>query len=217
MIKRMTLLARKDGTSVSDFRAYWAGCHAALALCMDGISSYTQNRVDKKLWQLFDGCGCFQVDGVVELCFDDDDAMRDAQASAVGSKFIPEDEPNFLRGWTLCVVENEEEHTELKGVKVIVPAVMKNIVSKSDFKQVLVGANITETSPATIDFNWTSRTATRARLWSEPNPPDAIVVLWFESVADAHVAFEPDGRYVQAFRSVADRAAAYLINTHVVK
>jgi EthD domain len=213
----MTLLARKDGMSVSDFRAYWAGCHAALALCMDGIASYTQNRVDKTLWQLFDGRGCFQLDGVVELCFDHDDAMRDAQASAVGSKYIPEDEPNFLRGWTLCVVENEEEQTGPKAVKVIVPAVMKDVTSKTEFKQALLEANDAQKSPSRIAFNWTSRTASREQLWSEPSPPDAIVVLWFESIADAHVAFEPDGRYVQAFRSVADRAAAYLINTHVVK
>ena len=50
MTKRMTLLAKKEGLSTSDFRNYWAGPHAALALGMDGISKYTHNRVDKVLW-----------------------------------------------------------------------------------------------------------------------------------------------------------------------
>lgn len=217
MIKRMTLLARKDGTSVSDFRAYWAGCHAELALCMNGISSYTQNRVDKILWRRSDNEGCFQVDGVVELCFEDENLMLEAQASAVGSRYIPEDEPNFLRGWTLCVVENDDEQAEPKGVKVIVPVVTKTAVSKSDFKQAFVETNEAQKSPARLDFNWTTRTASRERLWSEPSPPDAIVSLWFENIADAHAAFEPEGCYEKTLCSVAERAAAYLINTHVVR
>jgi hypothetical protein len=217
MIKRMTLLARKDGTSVSDFRGYWAGCHAELALCMNGISSYTQNRVDKILWQLADRDGCFQVDGVVELCFENEKVMGEAQASAVGSRYIPEDEPNFLRGWTLCVVENDEEQTEPKGVKVIVVAVLKTTAWKSDLKQAVVDANNAQRSPARLAFNWTSRTASRERLWAEPSPPHALVSLWFENVADAHAAFESSGRYEQALLSVTDRAAAYLINTLVVK
>ncbi|MCX4170838.1 MULTISPECIES: EthD domain-containing protein [Paraburkholderia] len=217
MIKRMTLLARKDGTSVSDFRAYWAGCHAELALCMNGISSYTQNRVDKILWQLSDNDGCFQVDGVVELCFEDEHVMREAQASVVGSRYIPEDEPNFLRGWTLCVVDCDEEQTGPTGVKVIVLVVMKTTASKSDFKKALVEAHNGQRSSAKLTFDWTNRTASRERLWSEPSPPNAIVSLWFGNVADAHAAFEPGGRYEQTLLSAADRAAAYLINTHVVK
>ncbi|MFM0616325.1 EthD domain-containing protein [Paraburkholderia nemoris] len=213
----MTLLARKDGTSVSDFRAYWAGCHANLALCMNGISSYTQNRVDKILWRRSDNQGCFHVDGVVELCFKDENVMLEAQASAVGSKYIPEDEPNFLRGWTLCVVDNDDEQAEPKGVKVIVPLVMKTTVSRSDLKQALIEVNDAQNSPARLSFNWTTRTASRARLWSEPRPPDAIVSLWFENVAEAHAAFDPKGGYEQTLLSIAERAAAYLINTHVVK
>lgn len=37
LIKRMTLLAKKEAMSVTDFRAYWAGPHAKLALGMEGI------------------------------------------------------------------------------------------------------------------------------------------------------------------------------------
>ena len=83
MMKRMTLLAKREGLSTSDFRSYWAGPHAALALGMDGISKYTHNRVDKVLWTT-DGAPRFCIDGIVELYFRDEDAMRDAQASTVG-------------------------------------------------------------------------------------------------------------------------------------
>ena len=94
MMKRMTLLAKKEGMATCDFRAYWAGPHARLALGMEGITKYTHNRVDKVLWAS-GGEPAFNVDGIVELYFSDGEAMRLAQASAVGRKFIPADEPFF--------------------------------------------------------------------------------------------------------------------------
>ncbi len=135
MIKRMTLLARKEGTSVSDFRAYWSGCHAQLALCMDGIAKYTQNRVEKTLWKSGGGSGCFDVDGIVELYFESDELMSEAQRSAVGSRYIPEDEPNFLRGWTLCVVDHEDEAKEQTGVKVILVAALRQVSHESSSRR----------------------------------------------------------------------------------
>jgi len=120
MTKRMTLLARKEGLSTSDFRSYWAGPHARLALGMSGITKYVHNRVDKILWAS-EGTAAFDVDGIVELSFADAEAMRIAQASAVGQKFILEDEPLFLKGWTLCVVETDGEESDEPVVKVVVP------------------------------------------------------------------------------------------------
>ena len=119
-MKRMTLLAKKEGLSTSDFRNYWAGPHAHLALGMAGITKYVHNRVDKVLWTS-DGEPAFNVDGVVELFFADAQAMRLAQASAVGQKFIPADEPIFLKGWTLCVVETDGVEPLEKSVKVLIP------------------------------------------------------------------------------------------------
>lgn len=65
-MKRVTLLAKRDGMSASDFRSYWAGPHGKLALEMDGVSRYIQNRVDKVLWSRF-AVPAFSVDGIVEL------------------------------------------------------------------------------------------------------------------------------------------------------
>lgn len=120
MMKRMTLLAKRDGLATSDFRAYWAGAHVQLALGMDGIVKYTHNRVEKVLWASNDD-PAFSVDGVVELSFSDSEVMRQAQASAVGTKFIPADEPQFLKGWTLCVVEEQGDEPQEQHAKVLIP------------------------------------------------------------------------------------------------
>ncbi|WP_131723250.1 MULTISPECIES: EthD domain-containing protein [Burkholderia] len=217
MIKRMTLLSRKEGTAISDFRAYWAGCHARLALCMDGITSYTQNRVEKTLWQHADSEGCFQVDGVVELCFESDEVMSVAQSSAVGSRYIPEDEPNFLRGWSLCVVEQDDKHNDPIGVKVLIAAALKSSADRETFREALNAANAAQSRPARMSFNWTSRTARRERLWSEPVSPSVLAAMWFDNIAQAHAAFEADGAFHQAIYSMSTRAAAYLIDPLVVK
>jgi hypothetical protein len=217
MIKRMTLLSRKEGTATSDFRAYWAGCHAALALCMEGITTYTQNRVEKILWQQADAQGCFQVDGVVELCFENDGVMGVAQRSAIGTKYIPEDEPNFLRGWSLCVVDHEDEFSEPMGVKVIVVAVMKDAADRDAFRKTLVSAIKADGMAAQMAFNWTVRTAKRERLWSEPVAPSVLLSIWFRNTAQAHKAFEADGGLAHAIGGISSRAAAYLIDPLVMK
>lgn len=212
MIKRMTLLARKQGSSITDFRAYWAGCHAELALCMDGITSYTQNRVEKPLWQQADSFGLFNVDGVVELCFENDEVMRRAQQSRVGSEYIPEDEPNFLHGWTLCVVSNEDPQKERSGVKVLVLTAMRSDVSRKDFRKAVTDANDSLASPAELSFNWTEKSARRERLWAEPVTPNVLLSMWFGCTADAHDAFRADGALANQISRLSTRASAYLIN-----
>lgn len=217
MIKRMTLLARKEGMAVSDFRGYWSGCHAELALCMDGITNYTQNRVEKTLWQQADEDGCFQIDGIVELCFEGDEVMGVAQRSSIGSKYIPEDEPNFLRGWSLCVVDHEDAPEKTGPVKVIVVAVLNDPNETTVFRNVIDAVCGSLAMSAKLAVNLTTRTAKRERLWAEPVFPHALVALWFEDVAQAHFAFETDGPLVRAISAMSGRAAAYLIDTLVKK
>ncbi|BCG03642.1 hypothetical protein PPGU19_082100 (plasmid) [Paraburkholderia sp. PGU19] len=217
MIKRMTLLSRKEGTSTSDFRAYWSGCHAQLALCMKGITNYTQNRVAKTLWRSSDDPACFDVDGVVELCFENDEVMAEAQRSPVGSQYIPEDEPNFLRGWTLCVVDHEDEPREHPGVKVLIAAALNADVSRMDFKTAILEANETQSPRALVSFNWTKKSAKRERLWAEPVPPTALVALWFKDIAQAHEAFGADNSFVRKLDGLTNRAAAYLVDPLVVR
>ncbi|MDM0113716.1 EthD domain-containing protein [Variovorax sp. J22R133] len=207
-MKRMTLLAKKEGLSTSDFRAYWAGPHAALALGMDGIAKYTHNRVDKVLWASGDR-PAFDVDGIVELYFEGAEAMRLAQASPVGQKFIPADEPIFLKGWTLCVVETDGVEPAERAVKVIVPFHASSQSRESLWRELLRIGDETNTRVA---LNWTASTARRERLWAEPNPPTGFICVWLESVAKAHEAFEPSSGLRRFIEGHVSDAVAYLIN-----
>jgi hypothetical protein len=207
-MKRMTLLAKKEGLSTSDFRSYWAGPHAALALGMDGISKYTHNRVDKLLWATGDK-PAFNVDGIVELFFASGEAMRLAQASAVGQKFIPEDEPIFLKGWTLCVVETDGEEPAERAVKVIVPFQVSLQARERLWTDL---SRIARDLGTKATLNWTVSTSRRERLWAEPKPPAGFICVWFESVAKAHEAFEPASEFRRFVERQVDDAAAYLID-----
>ncbi|WP_286369347.1 EthD domain-containing protein [Variovorax saccharolyticus] len=205
----MTLLARRDGLSIGDFRSYWAGPHAALALGMEGISKYTHNRVDKILWASGQGAA-FSIDGIVELYFRDEDAMRSAQASTIGRRHIPADEPNFLKGWTLCIVDTEGSETGGSGrpVKVIVPFLLGD-ASKARFAEAF--SQCANASGWRSALNWTVSTARRERLWSEPSPPDGFAVLWFDSVAAAHDAFD-EGAICRLFAAHLAASTAYLVD-----
>lgn len=209
MMKRMTLLAKKEGTSTSDFRSYWAGPHAKLALGMDGITKYTHNRVDKVLWAVGSNGPAFNVDGVVELFFSDAEAMRLAQASSVGKKFIPEDEPQFLKGWTLCVVDEEGSEPSEPAVKVLIPFHSEADVRESLWRELQRAA---ETVQAKVALNWTASTARRERLWAEPAPPSGFVAAWFSSVAAAHEAFEPSSEFRRVIERHTTNGVAYLID-----
>lgn len=208
MTKRMTLLAKREGLSTSDFRSYWAGPHAQLALGMPGITKYVHNRVDKVLWVSGGGLPVFNVDGVVELFFADAEAMRVAQASAVGQKYIPADEPNFLKGWTLCVVETDGEEPTPKGVKVLVP-----FHARPEARHAL-GAELARMAKTgcEVALNWTISTARRERLWAEPEPPTGFICVWLGSVAEAHETFEPSSELRRVIETHVSDGVAYLID-----
>lgn len=208
MTKRMTLLAKKEGLSTSDFRSYWAGPHAHLALGMSGITKYVHNRVDKVLWASTDE-PVFNVDGVVELFFADAEAMRLAQASAVGQKYIPADEPVFLKGWTLCVVDTDGVEPSEKAVKVLIP-----FHAPADARDALWCelSRVAEMTGNKVALNWTVSTARRERLWAEPSPPTGFICVWLESVAKAHEAFEASSDLRRVIEAHVDDGAAYLID-----
>lgn len=214
MIKRMTLLAKKEGMNTSDFRAHWAGPHAQLALCMEGITEYRHNRVDKTLWVHGGVAAAYSADGIVELCFADADLMRSAQACPIGQKWIPDDELLFLKGWTLCVVDSVGDEPDESFVKVLVPFHGVQCTREAlwaDIQSVRQGLD------SSASLNWTVSTACRPRLWSEPHPPEGIACFWFSNVAQAHAAFEPAGLLRSVFERHTHTAVAYLVNTLTLK
>lgn len=216
-MKRMTLLARREGMSTGDFRSYWAGTHGKLALEMDGIAQYIQNRVDKVLWSRC-GVPAFSVDGIVELWFEGEDAMRRAQESSIGRLHIPADEPNFLRGWTLCIVDERETETDSSNVKVMVPFSAKsgadNHLIDDRLRQLVreVGSGIRG-----VSTNWTASTARRDWLWAEPLPPTGFLTFWFADLCAAHDAFSAVRPLALGLQSLLDEGTAYLVDPLVLR
>ena len=218
MKKRITLLSKKDGMTDIDFRSYWAGPHASLALCMDGIERYVQNRVDKLLWAKND-MATFKVDGVVELQFSDEVAMRKALASEVASRYIPADEPHFLRGWTLCIVNDDVDagaaERKCPSAKVIVPFLLRDDVRRANVAKAFERAGVE--AGAQLLLSWTESTARRDVLWCEPQAPHGFAFFWFAQVAAAHKAFDANGVLSSTFDAQCGAAVALLIDELTVR
>lgn len=145
---------------------------------------------------------------MVELFFADVQAMRVAQTSVVGQKYMPADEPIFLKGWTLCVVEADGDAPAKQAVKVLIPS-----HAQAEARHALWHALscITE-SGITVALNWTISTARRERLWAEPNSPTGFICVWLDSVARAHEVFEPSSELRRVIEAHVDDGVAYLID-----
>lgn len=61
-------------------------------------------------------------------------------------------------------------------------------------------------------LNWTVTTARRERLWAEPVPPSGLVAVWFDDVATAHEAIEPESRLRPIFEKYTTHWVAYLVD-----
>lgn len=206
-MKRMTLLARREGMQVAAFRDHWAGAHAQLALSLKGVCKYTQNRADETLLEISNG-DPFAVDGIVELFFTDEAAMARDQATETGRKLIPEDEPNFLHGWTLCIVETDGPHDDV-GTKVLLPIALAEGQDRDAAVEMVRAACRTQGATA-FAANRVLRYAKRERLWCEPLAPDVIVACWFPDADVARKAFRSTGKPADLIRSISRKASAVL-------
>lgn len=93
MVKVITLLKRKSGTTKEEFLRHWYERHAQIALKMPGIRRYIQNHPVKT-----GGRGEPQFDGVAELWFDDMESWRKCADFYLGDEgaIVREDEQKFL-------------------------------------------------------------------------------------------------------------------------
>lgn len=97
MFKRMTLLRRRADQTPAAFQVHWSQVHAAFVLRLPGIRRYVQNDIERAR-------PAVEYNGIVELWFDDEAALRRAFASDAG-RALPPDEANFLDGKIVCDVE----------------------------------------------------------------------------------------------------------------
>lgn len=188
MIKRITLLVRKDELSSTQFRNYWYEHHARIVERMPLVAGYVQNPIiERPANDTSDGLA-FTFDGIVELWFRDEEAKTIAFNSPA-AKLLPEDEPNFIRGITIFSIEELEfkpgngeakamlvsrSGADPSGVSSALGQIESSIASLSGLRRVVANR--------VLSVDW------RTHLWHEPSPPDLIVELRFENVAAARAA-----------------------------
>lgn len=76
MIKRMSILARKEGVDSAEFERRWFEQHAAMVRQVKGVRGYVQNRV------VAAAGGGAPIDGVAEIWFDDAQTMEAVLSSS---------------------------------------------------------------------------------------------------------------------------------------
>ena len=81
MIKRVSLLTRKDGMSREQFTRHWLEIHAPLARPVPGLRRYVQAHILEEFRRPDLPTSSVQVDGIAELWFDDRASMERALAS----------------------------------------------------------------------------------------------------------------------------------------
>ncbi|MBN9410029.1 MAG: EthD family reductase [Burkholderiales bacterium] len=103
MIQRLTLIYRKDGMTVEQFRAHWRDVHGPLAARTPGLRRYIQHHV-------VDGrspSNVLRPDGIAELWFDTEQDEEAFFASELG-RLQREDGRNFVGFSTAFIVQDHE-------------------------------------------------------------------------------------------------------------
>lgn len=182
MIKRCTLLRRREDVSKQAFGDHWSTVHADIAAGFDGLVRYNQNHVRRICWHY--GQPRFQVDGIVELWFASQAAVDQAAQSDTTRALII-DEPNFLSGLTALGVGRADytdvEHAEAKYM------ILALAPDPERFRTALNAWHRSLQPKDAATFVLSVETFvpgfTRETLWSEPQPPNLMVTLWTKKAA----------------------------------
>lgn len=209
MIKRITLLRRKDGLSDQDFRKHWAEPHAEIAKGFQGLVRYNQNRVDEICWQT--GDIAFDMHGIVELWFTSQDAVARNAASDTTRALI-EDEPKFLSGLTALSVGESWINTPTDiCAKYMIFAVSDDpgaLVAAVDAALPRNGEN----APAEYAVDPLSLSFTREALATEPVPPNVAITVWARKGTSKTLVRDENAILRQVFAKHSRGATAYLVD-----
>jgi uncharacterized protein (TIGR02118 family) len=101
MIKRVSLLRRKEGLSREEFFAHWTGPHAEIVRQMPGVRGLRFGKVqswtpEAAAW-----------DGVGEVWFDSIEAAQNAFATEPYHSMLVEDRKKFMSEAQSCFVEEQ--------------------------------------------------------------------------------------------------------------
>jgi uncharacterized protein (TIGR02118 family) len=103
MIKRITLIYRREGMSVEEFRRHWLQVHGPLAARTPGLRRYVQHHVVESRTRT----NLLRPDGIAELWFDTAEDEQRFFDSELG-RLQREDGRNFVGFSTAFVVEEHE-------------------------------------------------------------------------------------------------------------
>jgi uncharacterized protein (TIGR02118 family) len=95
MIKRASLLARKQGISHEEFVKHWVDVHAPMARACPGISRYSLTIVKSSSTRKDVAAFEIQVDGIAELWFEDQAAF-DLYQNSPATKRLRDDGATFI-------------------------------------------------------------------------------------------------------------------------
>jgi uncharacterized protein (TIGR02118 family) len=182
MIKRMTLLAKRQDLTKEQFSDYWLNNHGQILKRMPTVGGYVQNLITEDIIAE----NQFSFDGVVELWFADLNAQTTAFATDA-AKELPFDEPNFIRGITIYAVNEHKMSAVPQLHKVLLvarsAAVANETLEISGPIQAMC-ASLPRANLVTV--NKLGRAGWRETLWHEPAPPDVIMELGFDNAADVN-------------------------------
>ena len=99
MFKAMILLKRRDGLGCDEFRHWWLETHAPLARRLPGLR--------RAVFNLVEGDGAGDYDGVSELWFDSEDDFKAAYASDVGREVAADSLSRVSKRERLLVTEHQ--------------------------------------------------------------------------------------------------------------
>ncbi len=223
---RMGLLEKHPDWSDERFRSYWREQHGALARQLPGLRSYVQNPVvDRAQRGIRFARGPEQLDGISQLVFDDDSAMRHAMGSDIGPRLVA-DEQHFIGRLRILTLQ---QHT------VIAPP------ASGALKRMSLLRRRPDVSPERFAHEWrevhgplvrglpgvlgyrqnlvTGRQAPKGREASyDELPIDGVVELWFADTASIDAAFgSPAGQETMAHaETFIGEITTFLVDPHVV-
>jgi uncharacterized protein (TIGR02118 family) len=118
MLRRLSILVRKPSQDRTQFAHAWEH-HGTIVRHLPGIRSYQQNHVVEDVGHV-GSPPAFRIDGIVELRFDSQDAMRAAFASDAAAP-VKADEPNFLgHGTGYVAAEAHVARPSETGTKLVI-------------------------------------------------------------------------------------------------
>lgn len=210
MIKRVTLLRRREDLTEQDFRTHWAEPHAKIAKGFEGLLRYNQNRIDEICWRT--GSCQFEVGGIVELWFRSEGAVRN-NATSETTRALIEDEPKFLSGLTaLAAGESWISQSASPGAKymILISTEAPERLRRSFEEIMRTGGE--GGAPSEFYFDSLSPSFTREALWSEPTPPNVAITVWCDNDTAAMIVEGPGSRLARLLTKEAEAAVAYRID-----